>query len=142
MPLTFVTLKSLILLSSVNLKRMHPNAFKGSLALWMFKTHSRHVKAHAPLGGQRIFLIPALPVCQYVLTLVFILLEDWISHLHTSWKFLQQPVAPGSTNISLILTSTSRQWLLSRAFRHISHSLWDSLVPTSEGGDWSQEVCQ
>lgn len=89
MPLKFITLKSLILLSCVNLKKMCPNAFKGSLALWMFKTHSRHVKTHAPSGGPRIILIPALPVRQYVLTLVFILLEDRISHLQTSWKFLQ-----------------------------------------------------
>lgn len=69
---------------------MYPNAFKGSLALWLSETHSRHVKTHAPSGGPRIILIPALPVRQYVLTLVFILLEHWISHLQTSWKFLQQ----------------------------------------------------
>lgn len=49
---------------------------------------SHHLKAYAPSGDPCIILIPALHACQFVLTLVFILHEDWISHLEASWKFL------------------------------------------------------
>ena len=48
----------------------------------------------APSGDPRIFLIPALPVFQYVLILVFNLPEDWISHLWTFLEVVAAPVAP------------------------------------------------
>lgn len=76
------------------------------------------------------FIILVLHMCQYVLTPVFTLPEDWIWHFQTSWKS-KSAVGPSliwSTNKTFILTSASHQWLKSPAFSHISHLSWDSLV--------------
>lgn len=117
-------LRTLMQLRLIPLKRL----------LLSYAWHFACSDPRAPSGDPQIFLIPALPVFQYVLILVFNLPEYWISHLWILLEVVAAPVAP-------IWSDLQTQPLFSPRHRTdgccplpppSSHLLWDSLVATSE----------